>query len=113
MVRKTRLEVRQQWRDRLRRFASSKLSVVEFCRREKVSAPSFYQWRKKLAALSSDNPPAATPKFLPVEVAATSPTSLQVTFPNGATLTLPVHDHELVTRSIEAIALAPTRRGGA
>ena len=111
MARKTRLEVRQQWRVRLRRFASSKLSVAEFCRREKVSVPSFYQWRKKLRELDSDDPPP--PKFLPVEVAATRTRSLQAAFPNGATLTLGVDDPRLLQIAIEAIALARTTSGEA
>jgi hypothetical protein len=38
-----------EWRRRLVRFHKSRLSVVEFCEREGVSTPSFYQWRKKLA----------------------------------------------------------------
>ena len=112
MVRKTRLEVRQQWRDRLRRFASSKLSVAEFCRREKVSVPSFYQWRKKLTEGSGDDPPTP-PKFLPVEIASTSTVSLQAAFPNGCTLTLGVADPRLLRVAIEAIALTRTTRGQA
>lgn len=37
------------WRERLRRFSKSGLSVARFCEREKVSPASFYQWRRKLA----------------------------------------------------------------
>ena len=114
MARKTRLEVRQQWGGRLKRFARSKFSVREFCRREKVSVPSFYQWRKKLEKLSSgttDPPPS--PKFLPVEVASTSSVNLQAAFPNGATLTLGVDDARLLQVAIEAIALSRTTRGHA
>ena len=36
------------WRSRLRRFQSSGMSVTRFCEAEGVSAPSFYQWRKRL-----------------------------------------------------------------
>ena len=111
MARKTRLEVRQQWRGRLRRFASSKLSVAEFCRREKVSAPSFYQWRKKLT--EADDEAQTPPKFLSVEIASTSTVSLQAAFPNGCTLTLGVADPQLLRVAIEAIALTGTTRGEA
>lgn len=38
-----------QWRQRFRRFPQSGLSVVSFCKKERVSVPSFYHWRKKLA----------------------------------------------------------------
>ena len=114
MARMTRLEVRRQWRERLRRFSSSKFSVAEFCRREKVSVPSFYQWRKKLTELSSEaTEPAPSPKFLPVEVASTSSVNLQAAFPNGATLTLGVEDARLLQVAVEAIALARTTRGEA
>jgi transposase-like protein len=39
----------QQWTDRLERYRRSGQSVAEFCLKEGVSAPSFYQWKKKLA----------------------------------------------------------------
>lgn len=114
MARQASLERKRQWRQRLGRFSRSKLSVAEFCRREQVSVPSFYQWRKKLAVTADDGQdttPTTKPTFLPVQVAA-SP-DLQVAFPNGATLTLPVDDHALIRLSIEAIAQARTISGEA
>jgi hypothetical protein len=36
------------WRERLARFGECQLTVKEFCRREGVSEPSFYHWRKRL-----------------------------------------------------------------
>lgn len=112
MSRGARLGKRAQWLDRLRRFARSKLSVSEFCRREGVSAASFYQWRRKLAgaspeAAAENSPPRAS--FVPVQLMPA--TQLEVAFPNGARLTLPAHDHELVVRSIAAIAQAPPPSG--
>lgn len=44
------------WLDRLNRFAESGLKVAEFCQREQVSVPSFYQWKRRLA------PQIQTPK---------------------------------------------------
>ena len=38
------------WRERIGRYERSGLTVTRFCEREGVSAPSFYQWRKRLAA---------------------------------------------------------------
>ena len=38
----------QVWTDRLRRFTTAGLTVVQFCQQEQVSVPSFYQWRKRL-----------------------------------------------------------------
>ena len=40
----------QQWTDRLSRFVKSKQTVSQFCLSEGISQPSFYQWKKKLAA---------------------------------------------------------------
>ena len=36
------------WRQRLERFAGWTGTVAEFCRREGVAQPTFYQWRKRL-----------------------------------------------------------------
>lgn len=38
------------WRERLGRFRGSDLPVARFCGQEGVSAASFYNWRKRLAA---------------------------------------------------------------
>jgi hypothetical protein len=69
------------WRDALRRFAASGLSVRSFCRRETLCEASFYAWRRTIAErdrLASRparaNPPAAAkpestakrPAFLPM-----------------------------------------------
>jgi len=114
MSRSAHLGKRSQWLDRLRRFTRSKLSVSEFCRREHVSVASFYQWRRKLNGTSPDLPvhrPLTRASFVPVQV--TPVTDLQVTFPNGARLTIPAHDYELVRVSIESIARMRTTPGEA
>ena len=109
MARKSSREAREQWRGRLLRFEHSKLSVAEFCRQEKVSEPSFYQWRKKLGKIASEASLSTNATFLPVQVTAT--TGLQVSFPNGATLTIPIEDYEFVMRFTEAVALTRTTAG--
>jgi hypothetical protein len=38
------------WRGRIWRYKRSGLTVTRFCEQEGVSAPSFYQWRKRFAA---------------------------------------------------------------
>ncbi len=37
-----------QWRQRIKRQRESGLSIAEFCRRENVSAHSFYVWRRNI-----------------------------------------------------------------
>ena len=59
----------EKWRERLARWRCSGFSVSEFCRREGVSQPSFYQWRKKLKQNRGPRRSRGrTPVFLPVEV---------------------------------------------
>ena len=65
------------WQERLLRFASTDLTVAEFCRSEGVSTPSFYRWRKLASPPSS-----LSPRFVPLALS-----TVQV-----ATLTLPGGD---------------------
>ncbi len=112
MSRSAHVRKRSEWLDRLRRFRRANLSVSEFCRREQVSVPSYYQWRRKLADATSEVDARREPAtFIPVHLASSA--DLQVTFPNGARLTLPALDHELVRMSIESIALTRTSQGDA
>ena len=46
-----------EWCGRFERFRRAGLSVARFCAAEQVSVPSFYQWRKKLAARQRERPP--------------------------------------------------------
>lgn len=103
---------RTEWRERLQRYAESELSVTEFCQRERVSPSSFHRWKKKLDAFPKGRTPPSLGKasFVPVQVATSN--CVEVSFPNGARLALPVSDPELVRMSIDTIAQARTRRGG-
>ena len=38
------------WLDRLERQSDSNQTIAQFCAAEGVSAPSFYQWKRRLAA---------------------------------------------------------------
>jgi len=38
----------RRWRERIKRQAGSGLTVRAFCRREKLSEPSFHAWRRTL-----------------------------------------------------------------
>ena len=40
---------RSEWRSLLAKFGGSGLSVEAFCRREAISAASFYRWRSMLS----------------------------------------------------------------
>lgn len=80
------------WQKLVDRQASSGLSIRAFCRQEGVSEPSFYQWRKKLAAAGNgDAGPASSSRdsdsqvggdFIPLTLVETS-SSLEVVHPLG------------------------------
>jgi transposase-like protein len=48
MTRQVNQVLWDQWRQRIERQGESGLSIAEFCRRENVSAHSFYVWRRNL-----------------------------------------------------------------
>ncbi len=55
MARISKSERVELWRDRLHRHAQSGQSIAQFCAAESVSAPSFYQWKRRLAVTLAEN----------------------------------------------------------
>jgi transposase len=65
------------WRARVVQWRRSGLSVREFCRREGLSEPLFYSWRRELAQREMSESlaagvkgPAKTTHFVPVRIVA-------------------------------------------
>jgi hypothetical protein len=91
---RSRAFTRALWRERLARFPDSGLTVAQFCATEAVSVPSFYAWRRRLAAAArtDDAPPgAAAPRgarLLPVRLPPPA-TAVELVLPTGALLRLP------------------------
>jgi transposase len=99
--RKSREANRLEWAERLARFDSSGLAVLDFCRAENVASPSFYQWKRRLAACAE--PPSAAPEFLPIRLAPSTP--VEIVLPNGAALRLsPGCDLAFVRSLVQALA---------
>jgi hypothetical protein len=112
MARWSSAAVRQVWRERLRRFARSGLSVAQFCEQEQVSTAAFYQWRKKLVANGrvprraadgrSGRRPAgvrSSPAFVPVQLLpAAAPVEVQLT--NGVRVHVPAGDAEALKQTL-------------
>jgi len=118
MARRVDAAKRQAWHERLRRFGNTRgLTVAAFCRDEQVSVPSFYQWRKKLAAPKSArslcSPTQAPRTFLPVRLvsstsASSVPATLEVRLPNGARVCLSAPSASgLLAAAIAAAGQAP------
>jgi hypothetical protein len=97
------------WRERLDRFEASGLSVKEFCVRESVSNPSFYQWRKKLADAGRNGQqrtrPNAMSAFQPVRVTPVAEV-LSIEFPGGARLCVPTSNLDLARAVTREVAMA-------
>ncbi len=80
---------RRQWAERLERFRRSGQTVAQFCDAEGVSAPSFYVWKRTLAAESAATP---IPALVPIHVTPSpSPpsASIELSLPGGAVVRFP------------------------
>lgn len=58
------------WRGVLTRHGKSGLSARAFCRREQLSEPSFYAWRRTLAQRDAADKQSPRPAFLPAAIRA-------------------------------------------
>ncbi len=73
MARKQVRRSAEWWRTIVVKQSSSGLSVAAFCAREGLNAPSFYQWRSRLAgAEASSEASAAAPREAFVDLGALS-----------------------------------------
>lgn len=100
------------WRERIAAQARSGLSALAYCDQEGVSPQSFYAWRRRLQLAKSNQEP---PLFVPVELAAVSPSGseLRIELPGGVALVLSADasQEQLVTvlRAVmEAAGVRPT-----
>ena len=96
------------WRGRMAQFRRGTLTVVEFCRSEGVSVPSFYRWRVRLEAAAQSKARGALrrkPKqpaslFVPVNVSS-SPVA-EIEFPNGVRVRVPATNVEAIRAAVLA-----------
>lgn len=126
MARWSSAATRQVWRERLRRFARSGLSVAQFCEQEQVSTAAFYQWRKKLGATAngrvrrqsaddrSGRQPAgvrSSPAFVPVQLLpAAAPVEVRLT--NGVRVHVPAGDAEALKQTLWVVGGFPAAADG-
>lgn len=95
-----------QWQECLTRWRQANLSVAEFCRRERVSPPLFYHWRRRLQSPPTDT---LSPRFVELPITTRPGSGVQLTLPSGVIVALPNHASiELITAVIRA-AMQPLR----
>lgn len=100
---------REIWSERLRRYMNSGLTVASFCRRERVSVPSFYYWRRKLRAIGSKSGDGSgggrgrEPRkqdFVPIAIRSSA--AVKMRLPNGTQFWLPADNAVLLSAAIAA-----------
>jgi len=110
-MRTSRAAKREAWRERLTRRSLSQLSLAEFCRQEHVSVKRFYYWKRRLGESTAAS---QQPTFLPVRIAESGRSSLEIELPNQARLRVPVDlARERLREIIEAAGAAQAPRGAA
>jgi hypothetical protein len=62
-----------EWKQRLRRYKRTELTVAEFCRLEGISVPSLYQWQRKLAVTAASKPRELMRAAFPSEASGLNP----------------------------------------
>lgn len=98
-----------EWRGRFERFRRAGLSVARFCAAEQVSVPSFYQWRKKLAAR---HPQASVDPAPFAAVRLVGGASVAAWLPGGTRLEIPLSDARALQLAIETLLRADSERAG-
>jgi hypothetical protein len=92
---RSRAATRELWLDRIARFPLSGLTAAQFCAIEAVSLPSFYAWKRRLAAepqrhpgVRIDTAPSPNARLLPVRLTTPGGTP-ELVLATGAVLRLP------------------------
>ncbi len=92
----------QLWRKRIADFyrAKPRPSVAQFCHASGCSVAAFYQWKRKLQHVASDNMPVSTrdavdagislPAFLRVDTTPSPATTIELRLPTGISILVPL-----------------------
>lgn len=77
---------RRQWAERVERFRRSGQTVAQFCAAEGVSEPSFYVWKRTLAA---GTPATPLPALVPIRLTPSPAAVIELALPGGAVVRFP------------------------
>src|SRR5262249_49585624 len=95
----------QAWRATIEAWKRSGQTVNAFCRARGLTRSNFDRWRRVLAARPGQSPPAPSPAFVPVRVAAEP--MAEVVLRSGVVVRLPLSAApETVTRLVAAVGAA-------
>jgi len=96
------------WRDVLRRFAASGLSVRAFCKRERLTESAFYAWRRTIGERNGTG--NSGPAFVPAIMTADSRSepSVAIELASGCVLRL---SGENPTEQLADLVIALQSRG--
>ena len=99
---------RRLWAERLGRFRRANQTVAQFCAAEGVSEPSFYVWRRTLAAEAKSPAPPA-PAIVPIRLTPSPATPpIELLFPSGTILRLPADTRpEVIAAVVHAVEGRP------
>ena len=107
------------WRQMLRRWRHSGRTVRDFCAANRLSEPTFYSWRRTIAARDQEAAPRQTterdrrptrahesdgggPTFVPIRVVATTP-ALEVVLRDGRVVRVPADFDAIALRQLLAV----------
>ena len=98
MERESKSDRIKKWLDRLNRFSQSGQTIVEFCKLEGVSTPTYYHWRRRLSPLVVQPKPRPKPRkrrdkepqtsFTQLGVVEPQSTAALISLPSGVTIEL-------------------------
>lgn len=119
MARSVDVSKRRLWAERLHRFKQGDLTIAAFCAAERVSQPSFYQWRRKLGGprrpaatratrqvQARQRAPAGrgrTHAFVPLQIMPAAAATVEIHLPNGARVSLPANNLATLEAALAAV----------
>jgi hypothetical protein len=118
MARQRSVLTERMWRERVRRFRQSGVTVAEFCDFEGVSTASFYVWQRRLrhagavaceAGLAGQSDPGQA-LFVPVSVRPVA-AEVRIDVADGVVIRLPLDADERLLRSCLRAAVDAASRG--